>query len=240
MDRHTASTGHSGSAAGDGARGPSHAEIRRAIKLPLAKAVGIAWRSIRVRLGRSLLVTSGIVLALAFLTYILASDALMRSVADEGPQRLLETLQRKGVLAALDDAEARAQTWWLVGLALMVSFVGILNAMLMSVTERYGEIGTMKCLGALDSLIIELFLLETLFQGLLGTAAGVAIGLALAFVEGGALYGEAAWAYAPWGGLARLVGVAVVVGVGLTLASALYPAWRAARMLPIDALRTEV
>jgi ABC-type antimicrobial peptide transport system permease subunit len=112
--------------------------------------------------------------------------------------------------------------------------------MLMSVTERFSEIGTMKCLGALDSLVIELFLLETLFQGLIGTAIGIAVGLALAIVEGLALYGPAAWNLAPWPGLARLVGLCALAGLGLTIAGALYPAWRAARMQPVDAMRSEV
>ena len=48
---------------------------------------------------------------------------------------------------------------------MLVAFVGVLNAMLMSVTERFREIGTMKCLGALNSFIVKLFLIESLFQG---------------------------------------------------------------------------
>ena len=51
--------------------------------------------------------------------------------------------------------------------------------MLMSVTERFREIGTMKCLGALDTFIVKLFLLESTFQGLAGTSAGIVIGFAL-------------------------------------------------------------
>src|SRR5215211_2731600 len=54
--------------------------IQRQISLPLSKAVEIAWQNIRLRLSRSLLVTSGIVLALAFLMAILTSDAVVRSM----------------------------------------------------------------------------------------------------------------------------------------------------------------
>ena len=64
------------------------APVRRQIKLPLSKAVEIAYKSIRQRLSRSLLVTSGIVLALAFLMAILAGDAVtesMRSWIRSGP-----------------------------------------------------------------------------------------------------------------------------------------------------------
>ncbi|HUU32246.1 MAG TPA: FtsX-like permease family protein [Phycisphaerae bacterium] len=219
---------------------PTPETIQKQIRLPFGKAVQIAWRNIRVRLARSLLVTSGIILALAFLAYILCSDALARHLAANGPAELIETLRREGTLATLNDADTRTQTWWMVGLALLVSFVGILNAMLMSVTERFSEIGTMKCLGALDSLIVELFLLETTFQGVVGTTIGISIGLVLAFAEGLILYGSAAWRVVPLGAIAQLVGICALVGIGLTIAGALYPAWRAAKMQPVDAMRTEI
>lgn len=219
---------------------PSTAQIRRQIQLPFHQAVRIAWRNIRVRLGRSILVTIGIVLALAFLTYILCSDTLMRHVAASAPAELVEELRADGTLADLDDEDARIQTWWLVALALLVSFVGILNAMLLSVTERFREIGTMKCLGALDSLIVKLFLLESLFQGAVGTGAGIAVGLALALAEGAAAFGGRFWNLAPYGRLAQLAGLCMLVGTALTVAAALYPTWRAARMQPVEAMRTEV
>ena len=219
---------------------PTPETIQKQIRLPFGKAVQIAWRNIRVRLARSLLVTSGIILALAFLAYILCSDALARHLAANGPAELIETLRREGTLATLNDADTRTQTWWMVGLALLVSFVGILNAMLMSVTERFSEIGTMKCLGALDSLIVELFLLETTFQGVVGTTIGISIGLVLAFAEGLILYGSAAWRVVPLGAIAQLVGICALVGIVLTIAGALYPAWRAAKMQPVDAMRTEI
>ena len=219
---------------------PSSAQIRRQIQLPFRNAVRIAWQNIRVRLGRSLLVTSGIILALAFLTYILCSDAVMAHVAGNAPQHLVEKLRADGTLADLDDADARVQTWWLVGLALLVSFVGIFNAMLLSVTERFSEIGTMKCLGALDSLIVKLFLLESLFQGAIGTTIGVTIGLALVLIEGLSACGGLLWGLVPYGRLALLSGLCLLVGTALTVIAALYPTWRAARMQPVDAMRTEV
>ena len=61
---------------------PLHGRIGRQSQLPLRNAVKIAWQSIRVRLLRSLLVTSGFILALAFLTYILCSDALQQSIME--------------------------------------------------------------------------------------------------------------------------------------------------------------
>ncbi len=209
-------------------------------QLPFMQAFGIAWKSIRVRLLRSLLVTSGIILALAFLTYILSSDVLARQVAAEGSPEVLETLKKAGVLDTLGDSDARIQTRWIVGLALMVAFVGILNAMLLSVTERFAEIGTMKCLGALDLLIVELFLMESTMQGFVGTALGVIIGLVLTFVEGAGLYGAAMWGLIPLGEIMKLSAICLVAGTGLTVVGALYPAWQAARMQPVAAMRSEI
>ena len=200
----------------------------------------MSWQSLTVRLGRSVLVTSGIVLALAFLTYILCSDTLARSVVEHAPETLLEELRQAGTLASLDDADQKIQTRWMVGLALLVSFVGILNAMLLSVTERYAEIGTMKCLGALDSLVVKLFLLESLFQGIVGTMLGILIGILLTLVEGSMAYGGAMWSMIPWAGILNLTLISLLSGVLLTVAGALYPGWRAAKMKPIDAMRSQV
>src|SRR4051812_36512239 len=115
--------------------------IQRQIVLPTSKAIEIAYKSIRLRLGRSLLVTSGIVLALAFLMAVMTSEAItesMRRWASEGPpielverHRLEATMEAHGVPTSTNEiADARLQTRWLLGLALLVAFVGILNAML--------------------------------------------------------------------------------------------------------------
>jgi ABC-type antimicrobial peptide transport system permease subunit len=209
-------------------------------QLPFKQAFGIAWKSIRVRLLRSLLVTSGIILALAFLTYILCSDTLARHLDAAGSPEIRETMEKQGIRDMLDDTDAQIQTRWIVGLALMVAFVGILNAMLLSVTERFAEIGTMKCLGALDRLIVELFLMESAMQGFVGTALGVVIGLTLTLVEGAGVYGAPMWGLIPFGEIAKLSVMCLVAGTALTVVGALYPAWQAARMQPVAAMRSEI
>jgi hypothetical protein len=244
-----------------------HGRIQKQSQLPLPRVFNIAWKNIRVRLFRSLLVTSGIILALAFLTYILCADALQQQVEEKGSPQLIQRLRRQGLiepeaprtaearevdesyqgefvepedLAPPAPVDRRGQIWWLVGLALMVSFVGILNAMLLSVTERYAEIGTMKCLGALDFLIVELFLLESALQGMVGAGIGMAIGLSLSVIEGWTRYGAEMWGVLPVLELVKLLGICLLAGVVLTIAGALYPAWRAARMQPVEAMRSEV
>src|SRR5204863_933204 len=122
---------------------------------------------------------------------ILANNALisgMRQWIGASPgsteaQRLDALMKSHGVpMTDQEITNDRIQTRWLLGLALLVAFVGILNAMLMSVTERFREIGTMKCLGAHDSFTIKLFLIESLFQGVVGTVLGILTGLILSIL----------------------------------------------------------
>lgn len=97
----------------------------------------------------------------------------------------------------------------------------------------------MKCLGALDSFIIKLFLIESLFQGLVGTLVGIFLGLLLSMANMSSSYGIYAWKNVPWTSLFISVVICFAVGVCLTVAGAVYPAWQAARMQPIDAMRVE-
>jgi ABC-type antimicrobial peptide transport system permease subunit len=180
------------------------------------------------------------VLAIAFLTYILTSDAFSRHIQDRGSLALIEMLTHEGLLAAETLANQRVQTLWMVSLALMISFVGIVNAMLMSVTERFREIGTMKCLGALDGFVLKLFLIESLFEGAAGTALGLMLGLVFAYAEGMVMYGGDVWLLAPGMEMMLILAICFAVGLLLTVLGALYPAYQAARMEPVMALRSEV
>lgn len=318
-------------------------KIARQIKLPMSKAVEIAYKSIRQRLSRSMLVTSSIILALAFLVAIMTTESLnngmrhwidnrpqaddfknLRKQRDEvdaklkqerdefhktiadapappqgtkpfdpkplgdsweglkdllpasgdelgtfliarpefvdklktyiadakhlrevrsqinAPEDLRALLSSKGVPTEQAEIAAnRIQTRWLIGLALLVAFVGILNAMLMSVTERFREIGTMKCLGALDSFIVKLFLIESLFQGVVGTILGLILGVVVSFGMAFLSFGTISVSQAPWNEIWFGIGVSLVVGLVLSVAGAVYPAWQAARMEPIQAMRSE-
>jgi len=136
-------------------------------------------------------------------------------------------------------ATFQAKDYWLVSLALLVCFVGIVNAMLMSVTERFREIGTMKCLGALDSFIVKLFVLESVFQGALGTLFGISLGTALSIVMAWSRYGPDTFKFFPVGNVLLCMLVAQAVGTLLTVAAAVFPARAAAHMQPVEALRVD-
>ena len=223
----------------------------REIVLPMSKAVEISFRSLKIRFGRSLITTSGVILAIAFLMSVWSSNAIVGSLRAVNKSEINLLLQKNGIetgLAESGEASAEAQArmleeeskqTWLISLSLLVCVVGIANAMLMSVTERFREIGTMKCLGALDSFIVKLFLLESTFQGFAGTTAGIIIGFALTFLLGLLDYGGYVLDYFPLSKIAESAGYALVVGTSLSLIGAMLPAYRAAKMEPVEAMRSD-
>ncbi|HDN67584.1 MAG: ABC transporter permease [Candidatus Latescibacterota bacterium] len=214
--------------------------MQRQIVLPFSKAVQISLESLRVRLGRSMVTMSGIVLAIAFLMSIWTSNAIIESLREANDPSVNLILQRKGIEIGTEGAKAaQAKQIWLVTLSLLVCGVGITNAMLMSVAERYREIGTMKCLGALDSFIVKLFLLEASFQGLIGTIAGVVIGFLLSFVTALISYGRAPIHYFPVSRILGSMGLSVLIGLALSTLAAVLPATKAAKMEPVEAMRIE-
>lgn len=155
----------------------------------------------------------------------------------EGPARPDPELLRK---RSQDQREADARTLWLVAVSILVSFIGIANSMLMSVYERFREIGTMKCLGASNGFVVLIFLLEAAFQGLVGAVIGTLVGFVFSVLAG--LWSDG------WRAVANLETLdvlekallAIVFGSVLGVAAAIGPARRAARMVPADALRTEI
>jgi len=223
----------------------------REIVLPMSKAVEISFRSLKIRFGRSLITTSGVILAIAFLMSVWSSNAIVGSLRDVNKSEINLLLQKNGIetgLAESGEASAEAQArmleeeskqTWLISLSLLVCVVGIANAMLMSVTERYREIGTMKCLGALDSFIIKLFLLESTFQGLAGTLVGIVVGLTMTLLLAMLDYGMFVFEYFPTGGILRSALAAIVSGTLLSLIGAMLPAYKAAKMEPVEAMRSD-
>jgi putative ABC transport system permease protein len=112
--------------------------------------------------------------------------------------------------------------------------------MLMSVTERFTEIATMKCLGAMDGFVMLMFVFEAVIQGLIGGAIGLVLGAILALLRGliefGALIGGASGALGEVG-FGMLI--ALVVGMALAAFAAVGPSWIAARLAPMEAMRVD-
>jgi len=131
------------------------------------------------------------------------------------------------------------RTMWLIIVSFGVCTVGIVNAMLMSVTERFRQIATMKCLGAMDGFIMLLFVLESCLQGVAGGIAGVLLGVMLGLIRGGWDFGWLAFSHMPWMALAWCAGVSILAGIVLAALAAVYPAWVASRLAPMEAMRVE-
>jgi len=120
----------------------------------------------------------------------------------------------------------------LVGVSLLVGGVVIMNIMLVSVTDRTREIGLRKSLGARRGDILKQFLIEAGTLSGAGGAIGIGLGVLLAVAV--SAMSPLPAQVAPWS-----VGLAIVLGVGVGLVAGVYPAYRASRLDPIEALRHE-
>jgi len=172
----------------------------------------VAWNqakaSIRVRFFRQMITSAGIALGIAFFCS-------------------MQTLRAAGASSGQSEDQLR----WLVGTSLVMCLVGVTNSMLMSVTERYREIGTIKCLGASDGFIVKVFFLEAMILGLAGSFVGSLLGTGvMSLVQGNV-------------SLLTFLGILLTgttVGATMTVAAAIAPAMQAAKMPAAAALRVDV
>ncbi len=219
--------------------GPSR--VQRQVRLPFLKSVEIALKSLKVRFFRSLITTMSLVLAVSFLSFInVSNDVVNGMLATQDPQ-LREVLNRAGYDLSPEDTSvgSSAKQRWIVILSLLVCVVGIVNAQLMAVTERFREIGTMKCLGALDRFVLRLFILEAGMQGLAGAGVGALAGALFSLLNAWLRFGTVAMASVSFTRLAISVAIAITIGFMLSMLGVLYPALVAARMQPVEAMRVE-
>jgi putative ABC transport system permease protein len=128
-------------------------------------------------------------------------------------------------------------------LALIVSSIGIVNTLVMAILERRREIGIMKAIGASDGDVKKLFFAEAGAMGILGGIVGVVLGWAIGqlinfgtniYLKSQSFPPEHFWAVPWW-----LVALAIAFSFVVSLVSGLYPAGRAAKLDPVQALRYE-
>lgn len=179
----------------------------------------VVWQhavsSLKLRFSSSVLTVLTITTSTAFMMYLLTMAKTDADTGDDGSWLLMMIL------------------------ALIVSAAGVLNTMLMNVTRRYREIGTMKCLGALDSFVLLSVLAEAAILGFAGAVAGVISGLLISVLLAMADYGTACLMHMALNLLVpKLLGV-LAIGMILTTFGAAAPAAIAARMPPMEAMRGE-
>ncbi|HOW86395.1 MAG TPA: ABC transporter permease [Candidatus Aminicenantes bacterium] len=136
---------------------------------------------------------------------------------------------------------ARVMVFSIAVIAILIAMMGVVNTVLMSVMERRQEIGILKSMGAMAGDVFKLVWLETII--LCGAGGLVGTGLALITARLTDLLVRRLLPYSPSGGLvsidAGLVAVTLGVVTAIGLASGVYPSWKAARMRPLDTIRSE-
>ena len=128
---------------------------------------------------------------------------------------------------------------FLLVISFVVCMVGIANAMLMAITERFREIATMKCLGATDGFILTQFLLEAFLQGVCGGLLGMIIGFILTLLKNWIMMGNYVFIYFPVLNVAYCGIISILIGISLSMLASVYPSWAASRMAPMEAMRIE-
>lgn len=179
-------------------------------------------------------------------------EALVNAADVDDVQEILDTIKGMGFQAYSDtewinqmqEEQGRQQSQLIaIGLiSLLVSAIGIANTMLASILERRREIGVMKVIGLSVGKINLMFLVEAAMIGLLGGLIGIGLSYAAAALLGtasdsvsflGMYFDQGVRMSIPWWLSLGAVGIAVSVG----LLSGIYPAWKATRLSPLEAIR---
>ncbi len=126
-------------------------------------------------------------------------------------------------------------------IAILIAMVGVINTILMSVHERFQEIGILKTIGAMPGDVFQLIWIETLILCAIGGVLGIGLAMLLSKVTEVVI--RHMLPYAPSGGLVlidlKLVLFTLVAVLCIGLLSGLYPAWKAGRIRPLEAIRSE-
>ncbi len=205
------------------------------ITLPFGEAFRIAMEDIRRRFVRMMITAASVILAVGFMDALLVLTAVGSAMGGQA-------------------ASLKPFQLWILFISLLVCVVGIMNSMLIAVAERTREIGTWKCLGALDRHVLLLFLIEAMLIGLVGGIAGwfigIITGLIYSFQPNVGIAGVTEALTSPsviaLPGLSFLPSIvsmlllSLLIAISLSMIGTLYPAYRAAKLNPAEALRYEV
>jgi putative ABC transport system permease protein len=153
---------------------------------------------------------------------------------DAGKENDFEVFSNESIMSQINDITGGVRIGAIVVsiIALIAAGVGIMNIMLVSVTERTREIGIRKAVGAQKSAILIQFLMEAVVLSLIGGLIGIFLGVMIGNFAGSFLNAVTVIPY-DW----VIIGLSMCVIVGVTFGT--YPAYKAANLDPIEALRYE-
>ncbi|MCK9276595.1 MAG: ABC transporter permease [Methanoculleus sp.] len=175
-------------------------------------------------------------------------DAVKEAVETQLNRRedVVDIIDSRDVLGQYQEIYAQITVFLIEigGISLLVAVVNILNVMYIAVTERVSEIGIMRSIGVLRRDILKIFLYEAAILGATGSAVGGAISAvagyaaSVAAVEvftAGTTFGEGFAVFNP--AAVGFIVFGMVFGIGTSILAGLYPAWKAAHLLPVEAMR---
>jgi cell division protein FtsX len=194
-------------------------------QLPTGKLLRMSLRGLRHQSFSTLLQMGTVAATAAFLAFV-------------GGEMVVTWAAAKLPTASSEAAGRMAQLLWILIISLLVCTISNITGMLLSVTRRFRDIGTMKCLGAFDRTILWLFLVEAFLLTGVGAAGGAILGTLASLASALFTHGGAIMSASVGLSLLAVTGSAIAVILLLGMLGAAYPAIQASRMLPIEAMRS--
>lgn len=178
-------------------------------------------------------------------------NVILKDINDANTTKtsILDKLNRKDNVVTIQDSSRMMESitstvgtlttfvMAIAGISLIVAATSIFNVMMMSVTERIREIGILRSIGTRKSEVRRMFLYEAIILGVVGAGIGAIMSLILGWLVVLIMVGTTKYFFT----YASLIYVpmAMAVGIAICIFSGVYPAWRAANLDPIEALRSD-